>query len=239
MRGALSSSSPLLATGLSIANAKGVWYFLEVKFKIDSTSGVLEVRVNEIPVISLVNVNTGSGQWDTLELGDSGSVFSSGAAVSWDDFYLIDNLGTINNTYLGTSRVQTLFNTGPGDFTDWVPTPALTPNWQAASNLNTNNTSYVSASTPGDRDLYNVQNLVNAPTIFAVQARFSVRQDDASQREIAGVIKSGTTVDVQGGLFPDSGYRYLQTVWELNPDTGLSFSPSEVNSLQVGPEIIV
>jgi hypothetical protein len=104
----------------------GVWkketdFFLEMFSGLNNVSGACEVRINTKPVVSLI-------AQDTIPAGTAGAyadAFVFGAvnvvgkvcAYKIGDFYLNDDQGTKNNTFLGNVQPRTMVMVGP------APTP--------------------------------------------------------------------------------------------------------------------
>jgi hypothetical protein len=228
-----------------ITSAPGVftqeeWFYCEVGGIVDPTGGAVEVRVNTQPVITLASANTdggGRGLTDSIGWGVvGGNVYQ----FYLDDVYFNDTAGSINNTFLGNVRVKTQLAAGAGASTDLSLSAASAPaatNWQSVLNNNLDDTKYVYSPTVGDDDLYTVQAIVNAPLVHGVQVRGAYRQDDATQRVAHNQLKAGTTTVQGGDHYLNQTYTYYGDIWELNPDTGLGWTGSEVNAIQIGPKV--
>jgi hypothetical protein len=223
-----------------------VWFYLEVKSVISNTVGEVEVRVNGVPLITLTAADTqatANSTWDVLGYHfPSANIFDLPVEfplepVSFDDFYLLDTTGSVNNDFLGNCRVQLQQPDAAGDLTQFIRANMGLTNWQNAINQSINDTLYVEGTAIGDRDLYNTGPISNLPPIFGVAVTGAYRQADATQREGVNLIKTNGVV-YEGDPFPtNSTYSYHQSIWELNPDTGVSWTALEVNALQIGPKV--
>jgi hypothetical protein len=234
------TSPVLLAASRPGAFKYGRDFYLEIGSVIDNSSGSVQVRVNTDIVIDVVAADTQKtplALWNILRVETSVTFGSSTGDAFVDDIYVCDNTGSNNNTYLGNVRVQALLPNAPGDRTVWTPFNGALANWQNAININTDDTLYVFTPNAADWDLYNIQSLVNSPTIFGVQVKGSYRQDDATQRKIQNTLKSVTTEDKGAIYSTDQTYAYFSDIWELNPATGVGFTGAEVNALQIGPYV--
>jgi hypothetical protein len=148
--------------------------------------------------------------------------------------------GPRNNDYLGNVRVRympVISNDTPLDWSIGGSIPAPT-NWQSVLNLDLNDTKYVFTPDTGDQDFYNIDPIINAPTIFGVEIGGAYRQDDATQRFVANQIRSGATVATGVTLATNQTYTFTYDIFELNPDTGLGWSNAEVNAIDVGPKVV-
>jgi hypothetical protein len=225
----------------------GKWFYLEVKWKSGTgTSGMVEVRVNTVPVLSFPAIDTAGGTpyggiahgVDVMQIHQGGA-FGGGHLI--DDFYLLDSTGTVNNDYLGNVRAQWLAPNANSTPLQWAiggSAPAAT-NWQSALNAALDDTKYVYDTTPGDIDQYTVTPILNTPFVHGVEIGGVFRQDDATQRVVRNAYKTHAT-QYDGGVdyYINQFYTYYPDVIELNPFTGTSFTGSEANALTIGPKVI-
>jgi hypothetical protein len=95
----------------------------------------------------------------------------------------------------------------------------------------------VYSGVPGDFDLYLIDPLINSPYVFGVQVKGAVRQDDATQRFYRNTLLSDMT-QVYGATYAtDSNYSFVIDMFEENPDTMLPWLDTEVNAIEIGPEV--
>lgn len=242
----------IFARSVPWAFVPGNWFYLEVKITPGYTTGAIEVRVNTIPVLSLVNIRISDGNPLLPEtqpgithqstfinrVGASGGNWSNDYFI--DDFYMLTADGAQNNDYLGNVRVKYMPVIGNSTPLDWLiggSSPAPT-NWQSVLNTNVDDTRYVYALTPGDEDFYQVDPNLNTPTVFGVEVAGAYKQDDATQRFVANQIRSGAVTST-GASFPtNASYTFAYDIYELNPDTGLGWTGAEVNAVTIGPKVI-
>lgn len=215
------------------------WWWLDFKAKVAPTGGYCQVRVNTKVVIDLVGLNSQAGPltgFDSIAFTANG-VTGQTSSVFVDDHYLLDLTGAVNNDYLGNVRVKTQFTAGAGALTNFIPSGA-NPNWQTAQNrLLTDAGGYNSAANIGDADFYTIQAIINANVVHAVQVKTAARQDDATQRILHNRIRANAVIAEGTDHYLNQGYTYYNDIYELNPDTGVGFTGSEVNLLQIGPEV--
>ena len=89
----------------------------------------------------------------------------------------------------------------------------------------------------GDQDKYTIEPMVNTPEVFGVQVTGLYRQNDATQRSVANVIDSNGTEAEGQEYFTPGNYAASIDQFEVDPDTGISWLPSAVNALLVGPKV--
>lgn len=212
------------------------WYYIEIDVTINTTSGAARVRVNEVDEIVLTNVNTSGG-------GTNGAsqlylASSNGQSNVFDDLYICDASGTVNNSLLGNTKVIALFPNGVGSSTQWTPTGAAN-NWACVSETSPDDdTTYVSSATASQRDLYALQDLLGNETVRGVQVSLMARKDDAGTRQIRSVLKLGAAVVTGPTYSIDNSYIYYRSLHDLAPD-GTTWDPTKVNALEVGVDLVV
>ncbi|HUO12651.1 MAG TPA: hypothetical protein VMU37_07835 [Caulobacteraceae bacterium] len=215
-----------------------VWEDIEAFFKVGATGGEILVRVNTGSVLSLINVDTQPGANAYFDSYCFGFYYPGGATTA--DFYLddlryYDMAGTINNTWLGTCRVQTCLPTANGATTDFTRSNTSLANWQNIANQNVDDTLYLSDANAGDFNLSAVEPLVNSPVVAWVGVTSFLRQDDATQITAKNRIVSGSTTADGAAYLTAQTYAADTDVFETDPATGVQFTGAGVNALQIGP----
>ncbi|MGH2512941.1 MAG: hypothetical protein ACRDGQ_09660, partial [Candidatus Limnocylindrales bacterium] len=194
---ALRSSNAILGTTPPGVLQPGHWTYIELQSKIDPAAGTVVVKVNGTTVLNLAGINT--RQSATSEVNGVGlcgmNEGSDAGVVNFDDLYIADTLGAINNGFLGDVRIVALLPNGAGNYTEWDGLTGAATHWQAVSeNPPNDDTSYVSdtLAIPGHRDTYTLADLpaAIAGTVPAVQAIAYARKDDAGVRTIATMVRS-------------------------------------------------
>lgn len=227
----------------------GNWFYLEIKVTPSLTTGAFELKVNTVPVLSLVSTRTSDGTAilpatapGISHLGIRNPSSNNNQEFNWllDDIYFLTVEGSVNNDYLGNVRVRFLPVVGNSTPLDWLiggTAPAPT-NWQSVVNLNLDDTTYVTSDTTGDEDFYDLDPILNTPTVYGVEVGGAYKQDDATQRFVANQIRSGAVTETGSTLATNQSYTFSYDIYELNPETGLGWSGAEVNALKVGPKVI-
>lgn len=238
-------NGPRLGTRLLTTTYVYTWgdtVYIELKGLFSTTVGEVEVRVNEVSHGSATGLNMGANSISQYCLG---AMDSDSLSFSWtpdfDDFYLCDTSGSVNNDFLGDIRVDALLPDGAGSSADWSRGGADSgANWSQVEEVPPNDdTDYVAASTPGDVDLYTFDDLAS-PTgdVFAVCVNYRSKKDDAGSRVLTSQVKSGSSTDDGANYAPGTSYASTSDIFELNPDTSSAWTISEVNGLEAGPKVI-
>ena len=223
------------------------WFYLEIKFQ-PGTSSFFELRVNTVPVLSMTTAVLSRGSLIAPATLPGFDVFyeyvqnisSNSASVLWDDFYFLDDQGSVNNDYLGNVRVKYQAIIGE-DSTEWSiggSSPAAT-NWQSVLNTALDDTQYVYDSVVGHQDWYNPDPNLNTPFVYGFELTGAYRMDDATQRVVRTNYKTSLgSVGNGGDKYINQSYTFYPDIHEINPDTGVQFTGAEVNSLLIGPEVV-
>ena len=235
-------------TKLGFANAllsTKVWHYVECKVNFHISTGSVVLHVNEEEVMNVTGVNTTTT--DSLDARPSTiAVGGSGLTQKFliDDIYICDDQGTMNNTFLGDVRIERLNPTGVGatNGSGTEFTPLAGANWDAVNDVIVDDDStYVESSTAGDKDTYEFDVTAETPAnIVAVSVKSWVRKTDAGSRNFVHVARSGTgpnTEDDSAVLYPSVTYRYMESIFETDPVSGVAWLKAEVNTAEFGYKV--
>jgi hypothetical protein len=222
----------------SAIGAPNEWAYIEVKAKVNSATGSIEIRNYGTTILNLTGINTQNGAnafIDKVYLGHA----TQWGVFYFDDYYILDTTGTTNNGFLATTsatpRVIGLTTTGAGDTTQFTPSSGA--NYAAAASLDVS-TPYVASATVGNRDLYNLTDVPAGITNvkgLVVSAR--AYKSDAGTRKMALGVKSGGTVYDSGDTTLTNAFVTSRWVYETDPATGVPWTESGLNALQLGPKV--
>lgn len=227
------TTSGAFLANTGIAMTVGVWYFLEVEFRIDNPSGFIRLFLNGAELISFSGNTQGVVAANTM--GRIGFFSSSGYSATVDDVYVSDTI-----TRLGESRVDVL--TPSEDIgVAFIPNVAGNNFSRVNEPLVDGDTSYVRSSTVTAQDLYGLTDMAATPEkIHAVQIRMVARKDDAATRAVATLLKSGAApVQVGTPLFLSSSYTTRVDIYDTDPNTSAAWQKEAIDVLQIGQRITV
>jgi hypothetical protein len=233
-------NTTVLGTSASgVITATGFCY-VELKTLINDSTGTYEVRVNGGSVLS------GTGA-DTRNSGTSGVItvasilFARGGQI-FDDFYICDGAGSVNNDFLGDRRVDAYFPSANGNSSQMVGSDTdSTDNYLLVDETSPNDdTDYVQSDVLNNKDTYTFQNMVHTPSsISGVMALANAKKDDAGTRSIAIVTRSGGA-DYDGSSHAlSTSYTYYRDILETDPATSAAWSLSGFNNAEFGPKVAV
>lgn len=228
--------------------ATDTWYYIELKTTVRTgTNGSYELRVNEVTKFSASSINLANAG------SDGANKFYWGYTTAWsnrlDDVYILDDQGSINNSWLGDSQVEGIHPIQDGDDSDWTPSTgsdnyAMVDDPQSAYNI----TDYVTGDTAAERDLYefgNIQEL--SGTIRGIAVINFGALDQAGSRTFKNKYKTdggGTLYDLPSNGSPEqhavssTGFAGFMTIAEENPDTTTNWTTTDLNNAQFGIEMV-
>jgi hypothetical protein len=233
-----------LTGGTSVTTLSlNTWYFIEFKATIADSipANSCKVRINGVDVIT---VATGQDTKNTANATANGFYLGvnyaggTGGNWDWDDLYVLDGSGSVNNDFLGDVRVETLYPAGAGNSSQW--TPSAGANYACVDDVTPNDdTDFVSSSTIGQRDTYTMSNLGgNPPSIVGVQTLLLNRKDDAGSRQMAAVVRSGGSDYDGASVSVFDTYSYATEIRETDPGTAAAWTVTGVNSMEAGIKLV-
>lgn len=231
-------NTTLLATTATTPIVTGTWYFIEMKVTVNN-SGSYEIRVNTNNVLS-GSADTQNGATNAyanrVRFGDWLVGYPANLAIKYDDVYICDGTGSVNNDFVGPCKVETIKPTSDV-VSDFTPQTGA-DNFAMVDDAAPNDTDYVESSTPTDKDRYGMGNLSTSGDILGIMVNAVARVTDASPFDIDLIVKSGSTEDTAASqAVTGTDYVTFTKVYEENPDTTDPWTVSEVNGLEAGFQV--
>jgi hypothetical protein len=211
---------------------------IEIQVNVHNTAGAIEVRVNGATPAgaSVSGVNTRGGStnnaWSAVACSSSAD---DGFRI--DDFRLTDTTigpGTFPcDGFLGDVLVAPIYPVGNGAVA-W--TPLANTNWQEVSETAFDgDASYNSTSNNGDEDLFNLGTLSAATTaVIGVQVIGAYRETTASGHTLSQQLKIGGTDHAGATNILATNYAFFSDIFPVNPTTGVSWSLTDILTLEIG-----
>lgn len=249
--GSTSGGTLLAGTSVAVIDASA-WYYLEVKVVCNSSTGSVNIKVNEINVASVSGIDTTGGfagsTFGTVQWGVTDSNISP---HSWDDFYLLNGAGSTNNDFLGDVRVIRLRPNAAGSSSGFTPGGSGNDGTNHYENVNDTpiQASHYNASGVDETDEY--YNYPNLPasitgTIFGVQQK-KIANCSALNVGMAHILKDSTTESESSEFalsttVPSTSASAANTAVTFSrcldtKPSGGSWTVSEVNAMQSGARI--
>jgi hypothetical protein len=207
-----------------------------------STNGSVEIRRNGVVFYTLTGVNTANSGSDGADLFEWTFVAGVvGGTHHWDDIYVADDTGGINDDYLSGDLVIHGSNpTSDGASTQWTPSTGST-HFSLVDDAagSANDADYVTDSVLGNIDLYGYADFTligtNTPilgvqvnTVGAMQASGS-KDVEVRVRDTGGSQASGTA-----HTFTSTTIEHFASLFDQNPVTSVDWTKASLNAAQFG-----
>jgi len=221
---------------------QGCWYYLEFRQTVSSNvnTGYVEVRINGRTEFTFAGdtLNGNSESANRIWLGQEDSILGAKHKLVFDDLYACDDAGSYNNTFLGDVRVDALLPNSDGTV-QWAVSTTGNNYQMVDETLPNSDQDYTETSSPGRADTLHMANLsVNSAYVFGVYTLLNARKNNAGDRTIRPVITTNGSTYVGSTRAINMDYQYWEEVFELNPVQATSWSIADVNSLQIGYELV-
>jgi len=230
-----------LGTSAAGIIASGSFNYIEVKCTIDNSAGAVTIRVNGAAVLTLTSQDTqngGTAVANQIRLGDP--INDTGAARDYDDLYICDTAGSVNNDFLGDVRVDAYLPSGNGNSSQLVGSDSnSTDNYLLVDETAPDSdTTYVQSSTATNKDTYVFPNMSHTPSaIHGVQINAIAKKDDAGTRSLATVVRSnGSDTDGTSQALSTSYLNYRQ-IHETDPDTAAAWIKAGFDAAEFGVKV--
>lgn len=212
----------------------GAYYYIEIKCGFFQ-GGPFVLKVNGQVVLS-ETVGTLAGF-----AGVDGFLLPGNTTFDtyYDDLYLLDDTGTTNNDFLGAVQIFAILPDANETPLQW--TPLAGTNFSEVNQVPPpGDAAYVSSNTPGQIDQYHYT--ITGPSgsyaIKAIQHSLSCRLDAAGSHTISSQINTHTSGNPQVGTNAVTGnYEFAIFPWDVNPNTGVAFQPTDFSTTFVGPNL--
>ncbi|KKM83515.1 hypothetical protein LCGC14_1308590 [marine sediment metagenome] len=217
-------------SGLScIANT---WYYIELQATIHNSAGSFELRVDEVNVLNGTGIDTQESGSATL----NNIAFYSDATTDryYDDVYILDDAGAINNDFLGDMQVIGLYVDGDGTDSDFTSSGGA--NYEDVDDgyiLDTTN--YVESSTPTNKDMYTFEALGDYGEIAGVLLNVDALKTDAGDVTL-NLFATFDAVDVEVPKAMTASWGAHQMLRETDPKSNV-WTKTNLNATQFGFEI--
>ncbi len=230
--------------GTSAANALPFngWGYVEIKWVLHDTTGSVEIRVNGVTVLNLTNIDTKNGgtvaSYDKVTFGPTAAVAQ--CTFLTDDIYILTGAGTMNNDFLGDSRVRSLIPTGNGASSGMTGSDGnSTDNYLLVDDVPPNTADYVGSAVVDTQDTYAMTDLAETTGIVAgVSHRILATKTDSGARSIAQVTRSGGVDYVASdNVLTLGSYLSFENLRELDPATGVAWTRAGVNAVEQGARV--
>jgi hypothetical protein len=218
--------------GLSLST----WYYVEMKIKCHDSTGTYEVKVGGSTVLSATGVDTKISSNNYHDSAGFRPVASR--APNYDDFYICDGSGAINNDFLGDCKIVRIDPNGD-DTANWSTSTPSANHYENVDEVETDdNTSYIEETTTNTTDLFDYENVSGLSSIKGVQICTECRETDANSYSIKTPIESGgNQYDDSAQTIGTPNYVTKVRVAGTDPDTGALWTESGLNAAKFGVKV--
>jgi len=208
---------------------------VQVRMKSNQDDSVLvQIKLNGEQVLNETisgssKVNAGSGEYiSRLQLRTTNSSY----------YTFIDDVVMENADWPGPSKIYGLAPNAAGSSTVWQPSSG--DNYECVNSIPPSQNSYVTTPDALDLDLYSIGNLPSGiTTIKGVQVFGMAKTPGPPSLEYLQLaIRTGSSNFYSSSKRLYYNYRTFLKAWETNPNTGNSWTSSEVNDLQAGMRLV-
>lgn len=239
----LRMNNTVLATASTTVLELGNWYFLQVRARIDSTSGEFEVKIGATTELTFSGgTYTGGGSAGIRYVVHATSNNTSGNQYIIDDPIYFTGAGDTPNAFFTNPKIITQKQpNAAGSVTQG--TPSTGANYTCVDEVPPNTTDYVDFAAVGDADTYGFADLGAGTGIEAVVINTVCRTTGTTNRKYKGRCKSDSSVgygpEVEALLDPTTYYTQQSPV-AVDPATGSAWSGyAAVDAAEFGLEVTV
>jgi len=220
----------------------GQWHEMEIKLYCHASAGTIDIVVNGVTVMSETGLNTinttTNGNYHNYMRIFGQSAFT-GAEFIFDDVYVMDTAGSLNNAGAAVSlSVSAQFADGD-DTTDWTPNTGndhyvLVDEWAPDDD-----TTYISSATISNQDIFTYEDgPTDAVTIYGAKLTTDGKEGGGGGGvDLYTIITSGGSDYLDSGETLTASYDTYERYAESDPNTSTYWTLSGYNAAKFGVEV--
>lgn len=223
-----------------LPNQLGKWFWCEERLYGHLSTGIYEMRINGTQWVRMTDIRT-----LLYDYGGFNKMYwymSAGSSNSWDlrwdDVYVMAGDSEGDFEWFGRSVAEPIVPTGDGDSSDGSPSTG-TAHYAVVDELPKNDGDYI-ILTAGNakKELYTFSDMDTSRTrtIHGVKVVARAKKTNAAVRKLRAICKVGGTVYSGDTYHVSPGWREIQHIWQVNPNTTSAWTAAEVNGAQFGFE---
>jgi hypothetical protein len=229
--------SQVLLGSATVSLTPNSFHWVEFHYLISSTVGVMEIWIDDTQISNLTAINTtafNNTSFTSVTLG--GNITNNNVTGIYDDWYILNTVGTTNNKRLGDCRIETLVPNSDAGINNGTPLSGTSHYAMVDGSQNNQGTSNITiTNTPGQEELFGENNLANTPsTIFGVKVLNVAKKTDAGSCYGNAVISSGSAVAYSNAKPLITAYSATLGIFETDPNTNATWTYTAVNASDAG-----
>lgn len=208
----------------------GNWGYFEFSATCNASTGSWAVKWNGETVLSGTGRNTGTA---INSIGFQSLSLSTNCG--FDDMYISDSADTI-----GEIRIDTLRPSADTATKNFTPNSGSNNFSRVNETTCDGDTSYNQTTTVGAKDLFDLNDLATTPSnVIGVKSVLIGEKDNVSVSGVrTNLVEGGTTTNGTERFLANGSYRYMADTLMLNPRTGAAWTYTQLNSTQLGYEVV-
>lgn len=227
-------NTTLVTSGLSILS--GVMYHLEW-FVGCGTTGTTELWVNETSAMSFSGDTdqTNTGIINAFSIGLDNTTFNGDGLTPGLITGTYDDIIARTDKRSGDLGVGLYLPTGNGSTNQWTVVGVSNAYQAVDETVPNSDTDYITGSTVGDIQLFTFGTISSTNDIHAIIPIPFAEKTDSGTATLASVALIGSTIYTGTTKSPSAGsYEFHPDPWTTNPATGITFTTTEFNNIQIG-----
>lgn len=221
----------------------GAWHHVESKFRVDTTTGFVEVRVDGVEVINETNVDTQDFDGNVLSIKFGPMALTTPLTGVGEDFFAMDDIyilkteGGAPDDFLGPrAQVRSLPPTGD-NLTQWDTTSIGTVHYTLIDENGADSADYVETTTNTDRDEFDLTDIAESEgTFYAVKIEAEATDEGDTNNTLDVEVESGGSRSQTSYTVSDSASTVYNHYAATDPQGGGAWTKSRVDAMRAGIE---
>jgi hypothetical protein len=218
-------------SGAGITVGSG-WHYVEIKAYCHTTNGTIQIVVDGASRLECSG-NTSSLYGEAYYNNINVDVTSQ---LRLDDMYILDDTGTINNTFLGRQCVVGILPASDTSTEEWSPSSGTSHYDLIDENPTDGDTTYVADDTTGHRDLYGYSQFTQR-SITGIQINTVCKTPDSATGIKINTMSGGTVYSGPSQSISSASYGTVKRIEEIDPDTSDFWTTEGLNAAKFGFEV--